>query len=598
MCAIYSILNYEKTETGVPDQSYYNNFMKMKHRGPDSTTFEIIDTKVIAAHHRLAINGPGESGTQPIHRDGVYMYANAEIYNWEELYNEHGKLHWNTKSDCEIILELYIAFGMSYTCKRLRGEWAFMIYDTRIDTLFAARDCLGKRPLYVGSSTLNNTIGLASEAMALTSDFDSVHQFPPGHFHSFILVNYKLEIPTFKFIHNYKWFNYRFMMPYDETPTNLEIKEMNTKIDMYATLGRVDILSFINKTVTKAVHERAKMSDVPVGAYLSGGLDSSLVVALAVQVLDKDMHTFTIGLEGSSDIIAAKKVARFLGIEKNHHVVIVTMKEVTDAIPEVVRHGSTFDMTTIRCLTYQYLLSKYISQKTNIKVLLTGEGADEMCPGYFEFHDQFKRNNKEFRNLSRRRMKEIYLFDGLRSDRAAAAWGLEVRMPFLDEKVIEIFQNINTDYRRFGSYKTGETSTVIEKALLRDAFYNSESPLLPFDILYRPKHAFSDAINSNKCEKKSYELVGERAKELFESFHTDKSINALEYLEIAYGYHLPPTTFEAGWYRRLFNKHYPGEEFAKSLVPKFWLPNIPGQTITDPSATVLPGFKAVDIEYN
>jgi asparagine synthase (glutamine-hydrolysing) len=542
MCAIYSILNYEKTEN-IPNPEYYTAFMKMKHRGPDSSKYEIIDDKVIIGHHRLSINGEGESGDQPIHRNGIYLIANAEIYNWEEIYETVGlNFQRRTKSDCEVILELYIAFGIEYTCKIIRGEWAFMIYDTNKNMFIVARDCIGKRPLYYGYCA-DSRIGFASEAVSLKSEFNKVIQFPPGHYEEVNLNTLDEKCKA------QKWFDY------DTMTAKNQVLSRDWK-----NISRDDILKEIYSRVRKAVHERCTMSDVPVGCYLSGGLDSSLVTALAVEVLGVDMHTYTIGLEGSVDIIAARKVAKHLGIEKNHHVYVATMDEIIATIPEVVSQCGTYCRTTIRCAVYQYLLSKQIKE---VKVLLTGEGADEMCPGYFEFHDRFERTDEEFKELSTRRMKEIHQFDGLRSDRSAAAWGLEVRMPLLDELVIEIFQNIPTKYRRFDT-------NVIEKSLLRDSFAGIN--LLPDEILYRAKHAFSDAINAADCGKKSYELVEEHAKQLFRIVNTPTNF---------------AESYEEGWYRRLYNK----AGYDASMIPSTWLPDIPGVIVSDPSATELPGFK-------
>lgn len=562
MCGIYSILNYkQEKELGDVEPNYYNSFMRSKHRGPDSSTFKIVDDKVILGFHRLAINGLGEAGDQPFHSNGVYVICNGEIYNHKRLWNElltqcapNNPPGNHNKSDCNIILNLYLHYGdVKKICQYLRGEWAFIIYDTRNNDniLYAARDCLGKRPLYIGTDETSNIIGFASEAMSLSEYFINYKQLTPGEYFTYEFNKSESSYTN--------WFNYNAMIPHN----------MSVKTKYINGLSREEILDIIKSYVTQSVHERATMSDVPVGCYLSGGLDSSLVTALAVKSLGTDVHTFTIGLEGSVDIIAAKKVAKFLGIEKNHHVLITTMDEVIKTIPEAVRYGSTYDMTTIRCLVYQYILSSWISKNTEIKVLLTGEGADELCPGYFEFHNQFERTDKEFLELVATRMKEIHLFDGLRSDRSAAAWGLEVRMPLLDEFVIQIFHNIPVKFRRFG------TNDTMEKLLLRDAFKG----ILPDEILYRRKHAFSDAINSATCEsgKKSYQLVEEYAKNMHNS-NTE-----------IFNYHKynTPTSFEACWYRQLFIR----ELYDEKSVPKFWLPNIPGQIITDPSATELPGFK-------
>jgi asparagine synthase (glutamine-hydrolysing) len=576
MCGIYSIINYNKETT------YYDSFMKTKHRGPDSSTFKLVDDKVILGFHRLAINGLGESGDQPFHSDGVYVICNGEIYNYmeleQDLLNTFG-IHYmgydkNNTSDCRIILSLYLHYGIEHTCKALKGEWSFIIYDTREETrgVYAARDFLGKRPLYIGHNSNDSDVGFASEAMSLTDQFGEINQFEPGYYyHSVPGTGINDTIVK-------KWFNYDTMMNVGETS------------EYYKNMIEEDVIVRIRDLVRTSVHTQVTMSDVDVGCYLSGGLDSSLMTALAVEKLGSKMHTFTIGLKGSVDIIAAKKVAKFLGIEENHHVVIVTIEQVIEAIPEAVKYGSTYDVTTIRCLVYQYLLSKYVKTHTNVKVLITGEGADEMCPGYFEFHDQFKRTDQEFKDHSQIRMEQIHQFDGLRSDRAAAANGLEVRMPLLTKDLAELFHNINPNYRRFG---TGDR---MEKYLLRLAF--AKDKLLPDKILWRRKHAFSDAINSIKCEKPSHQLIEEYAKKLIidanlksyglkDMINNDSDRGLFNVFPVN-----KPTSFEGYWYRWLYESKC---KYKPYMIDNMWLPDIPNINVNDPSATLLPGFKIDDI---
>lgn len=550
MCGIYSVLNYNI------HHNYFNDFMKIKHRGPDSSTFKLINDKIILGFHRLAINGLGEYGDQPFHQDGVYLICNGEIYNHKALYEEHN-LTQHTQSDCEIILSLYLDKGIEYTCKHLRGEWSFILFDTTKNMLMVARDSLGKRPLYIGKS--DDSLGFCSEPISLIDTFDEIQQFPPATYACYKTANSFLE---------YKWFNYDFMVA-NEFRYIEDVKK-------FSSMSRDEILEEIHLRVTKAVRERVEMSDVPVGSYLSGGLDSSLVTAIASQ-FNKDIHTFTIGLEGSVDIAAAKKVAKHLGIEKNHHVYTVTMSDVIKNVPHVIKHCGSYDITSIRCACYQYLLSKYVREHpAGIKVMLTGEGADEMSPGYFEFNDQFERSDKDFKELSKRRMAELYYFDLLRSDRSAAAWSLEVRMPLLDENVIQVFQNVPVEFRRFGG-------DVIEKMLLRDAF--AKDNLLPEDVLYRRKHAFSDAINGENVV--SYRVIEERVRESMKDLYP-----TLSNLENEFPLNTP-TSYESLWYRSIFKTFYSGYD---DMVTHFWLPDIPNQVVTDPSATVLSGFKMDKID--
>lgn len=583
MCGIYSILNYKKTgNDGVPDSKYYNDFMKIKHRGPDASKFEIIDDKVIIGHHRRAIVGLGEAGDQPIHKDGVYLIANAEIYNYKKLYANQEQEGYDInqdisfpelgKSDCEVILHLYLKYGIDKTCKMLDGEFAFIIYDTRKGTIYVARDHVGMRPLYVGINDYNNSQsrGFASEAMALTSRYKNVCQFPPGEY---LEINKNKEFFKGKYT---KWFDFQTMSNIGEEQKSIWIDHHNIYPNV-KNMERNDLLKLINRLVIQSVKDRVNMSEVPVGCFLSGGLDSSIIAALATK-LKPDIHFFSIGLKGSVDIIASRLVAKHIGVSENsgrHHIITVTMEQVIEAIPKAIRYLSTYDVTTIRARTYQYLMCEWISKNTDVIVLLSGEFPDESIPGYFEFHDQFIKDDKDFIAKSVKRVSELYQYD-LMSDRVAAAFGLEIRFPFGRKDILQLFHESPVKWRRFG------TNGMIEKSLLRDAFDNYD--LLPPEILWRKKHAFSDAINASDVEdgKKSYQQVEEHAKKWVHSKGDIAEIYKYKVKEV-YPYNTPQT-YEAFWYRHLFEQHYYGHA---KMLKAIWMPDIPG--LTDPSATALPG---------
>ena len=393
MCGIFATINDASQPINVIDR-----FKLLQHRGPDFSALKKIDESVTLGFHRLAVVDPHPESNQPLRLDDTWLICNGEIFNHAELEEKYG-FEMQTKSDCEVILHLYKHFGgwksaIHRLLPMLRAEFAFVLYDRGLGTTFAARDPFGVRPLFWGHDAA--TYWFSSELKAV--NFGNSVQFPPA---SFITFHKGHEVTKYHTIYN-------------ETHEYLPVSRQVIKND-------------INTLLRDAVKIRL-MSDRPVGCFLSGGLDSSLITAIVHEHLP-DVHCFSIGLSGGADIAAAKKVAAFLGV-KNHHIVTFTVEEGFNALSAVIWHLETYDITTIRASIPQYLLSKYISENTDVKVLFSGEGADELFCGY-----QYSKLAPTYAHLeddSRRLLEELHMFDNLRVDRTTAAFGLEVRIPFLD----------------------------------------------------------------------------------------------------------------------------------------------------------------------
>lgn len=525
MCGIFCYLgNHQNLEIK-------KSFNKIKHRGPDNSCLQKID-HITFGFHRLTINGLDEQSNQPLKLGKLVLICNGEIYNHKELEQKYG-FDVKTGSDCEVILHMYHKFGIVRTVKELDAEFAFCLYDGNTRVLYVARDHLGIRPLFIGKNQAE--LAFASEAKALTEFCSHVRQFKPGCY----LGSEKKEISYYSF-------------------EKFEVHGICRKPE---ELARPKILEKVRLLLTESVKDRL-MSDQKIGCFLSGGLDSSLITSIASR-FTQDLEVFTIGLANSSDIIASKKVSKFLEL-KNHHIVEYTVAEGILAIPEVIKTLESYDITTIRASVPQFLLSKYIREKTKVRVLLSGECIDEVC-GYYYL--SFIQDQKEFMAETRKMLKELHLFDLLRTDRTTMAHSLEVRVPFASKKFLNFIMNINPRHKMFGS----GLETGLEKMIVRDAFKG----YLPDEILYRRKHAFSDAVSSEKVswyksvEKYCDMLISDKEFEMRDSLYP---VNT-------------PVSKESFWYRKLFEKFYPGRV---GLIDHFWMPNLEG--IKDPSATVLEGF--------
>ena len=511
MCGIFaSIHSCESLET------LRSGFDSIQHRGPDqSVLMEVKDT--IIGFHRLSINDLSEKGNQPLSLPGsnVLLICNGEIYNHQMLTDIYHFQRYS-QSDCEIILHLYLRFGMERTLHELDGYFAFVLIDG--DNIFVARDPIGVRSLYFG--TKEKTVYFASELKAIHPYATEIKHFPPGHY----------------------W-NQGVCTSYCDLYSN-DVYYDDYQLTMDTT----------RELLLQAVRKRVDNTERPIGCLLSGGLDSSLITAMVVQFSKVPIHTFSIGLEGSTDLAFAKKVADHL--HTIHHEVIVTEKEMLEAIPEVIRQIESYDTTTVRASTPMYLLSKYISTHTDIKVIFSGEGSDELSGSYLYF--QKAPTEEEFQKECLRLTKDLYYFDVLRCDKSISAHGLEARVPFLDQSFIEYYLHINPYFKKY-------TQNRCEKYLLRQAFRD----LLPKEVLWRSKEAFSDGVSHK--ERSWYQII----QEYTESMSFDQTYT-----------YLPPLLKESMWYRNIFESYYPQRQ---EIVPYYWLPRWCGNTI-DPSARTLTNY--------
>uniref|UniRef100_A0A4W3HMQ5 Asparagine synthetase [glutamine-hydrolyzing] n=1 Tax=Callorhinchus milii TaxID=7868 RepID=A0A4W3HMQ5_CALMI len=454
------------------------NAMKISHRGPDAFRFENVNdfTNCCFGFHRLAIVDP-LYGMQPLRitkYPHLWLCYNGEIYNFRQL-EKHFEFDYQTQVDGEIILHLYATKGIEMTAKLLDGVFAFIILDTANRKIFLGRDTYGVRPMFK-MMTDNGFLAVCSEAKGLLElkhsmiSTPTIVPFPPGHYESFDLkINGKVtELELVKF---HSCTEIPAHVPYDTLEKLTE--EMET------------IKKNIRSLLENAVRKRL-MSNRRIGCLLSGGLDSSLIAALLLKLKrEKDdmmypIQTFSIGMEDSPDVIAARQVAKYIG--SDHHEVVFSAEEGIQAIDNVIFSLESYDITTIRASVGMYLVSKYIKEKTDSTVIFSGEGSDELAQGYIYFHKA--PSPDEGAAESERLLRDLYLYDVLRSDRTTAAHGLEIRVPFLDHRFTSYYLSIRPELR---VPKKG-----IEKYLLRKSFDGLN--LLPKEILWRPKEAFSMSV--------------------------------------------------------------------------------------------------------
>jgi asparagine synthase (glutamine-hydrolysing) len=531
MCGIFAAL------TNINCLKLFDHFNKIAHRGPDATRiFTIPNSEMKMGFHRLAINDLSDHGMQPFELNNAWLICNGEIFNHKELEQKY-QFKMKSLSDCEIILHLYNYHGrgkdaIARILKEIEGEFAFVLYDNIHKDIYVARDEFGIRPLFYSLS--KNTAFFASEMKALSFCSD-VRPFPPAHFLCHDYFSQKIEI------HN--------LVKYYEIPRyngqGYNINEVYNNI-RYLLESSVDL---------------KLMSERPIGAFLSGGVDSSLICALLIKKLP-NLHVFSIGLdENSFDIIAAKKVAKHIGVKPgHHHCIYYTVEEGFSALKEVIYHLETWDITSIRASIPQYLLSKYIAKNTDIKVLYSGELSDEAFASYQYF--KHAPNGKELELESKKLLEEIYLYDALRVDRTVTTFGLECRIPFASKKLIDYIFSLPPELRM--CYDR------IEKSLLRNSFKNTG--ILQDEIIFRKKDAFSDAVSSKeKSWYKSLQL-------LIETLVSDNDLlNASEKYP-----NNTPRTKEALYYRNIFTELFPNRD---DIIPHYWMPN--WVETDDPSATVL-----------
>lgn len=519
-----SIMGY--CDCTVTLDEFKKGFDKTISRGPDAS--KIIDTKKgLLGFHRLAIMGLDDSGMQPFELDGSYVVCNGELYGFQSQKEALQKKGYTFKSesDCEILLPLYREYGTEMF-KLLDAEFALIIFDSKEQKYIAARDPIGIRPLYYGYDK-NGAILFASEAKNLITYSDKIMPFPPGHYYK------------------------------------------DGKFTCYCDITKVEKVCHDDlDTVCKNIHdklikgvEKRLVADAKVGFLLSGGLDSSLVCAIAAQKSKKPIKTFAIGMnEDAIDLKYAKQVADF--IKSDHTEVIISSDDVLSSLEKVIKLLGTFDITTIRASMGMYLICKAIHENTDVRVLLTGEISDELF-GYK--YTDFAPSAKAFQEESAKRVRELHMYDVLRADRCISVNSLEARVPFGDLDFVKYVMSIDPEMK-LNKYKKG-------KYLLRRAF---EGDYLPYDILYREKAAFSDAVGHSMVDY---------LKEYAERQYTDEEFEA----KIKKYSHAMPFTKESLLYREIFEKYYPNQS---EMIADFWMPNRDweGCDVDDPSARVLSNY--------
>lgn len=572
MCGIFSVFN---NNGSIPDPIINKSFNLGVSRGPEYSEYTSLYTSIIVGFHRLAINGIDNISNQPMTIDKITLICNGEIYNFRELFNMIDVEPYSN-SDCEIIIHLYKKFGIEYTLTLLDGYFSFILYDasdiTKEPIIYVARDTYGVRPLYVMKPKENeNTnylqdplyindkqitaypiIAFASELKMLSgllnyndrlltyAHFGSgrantftLEQYPPG--------TYSVLTKESKVYADYVFKTYakQYASPYI----------FNNKLSIELDVGLYKYMNIFEKVYnafSEAVRKRVVgTTDRKIACLLSGGLDSSLVAALVSKYYDgHQVETYSIGMPGGEDLRYAKMVAEHIG--SKHTEIILTEDQFFDAIPEVITTIESYDTTTVRASVGNYLVSKYIAKNSEAKVIFNGDGSDELMGGYLYFHAA--PDALSFDMETRRLLSDIYLFDVLRSDKSISSNGLEPRTPFLDINWVNTYLSIPLKFR----YNPDKP----EKWLLRKSVEMMDDKLLPKEVLWRTKEAFSDGVSSNN--KSWYEIITEKVNEKIQG-----NIPTGRYK------HLAPQTKEQYYYRSIFDLAYPNCE---NVLPYFWMP--------------------------
>ena len=551
MCGIFSYIyklkNSDDDMNSYYDQKLLENFNRISKRGPDNTQCRM-ENNVFLGFHRLSINDISESGNQPMVLNDYYLICNGEIFNHQKIIDEYG-FKTKSKSDCEVILHLYSYLiekisednsdpyndVMNILCNKLDGEFSFVLYDSMRNYIYVARDPYGVRPLFIGT-TSNNDIVFSSELKGLNNLVESAKQFEPG---SYMVIGNNIPQLKLEVTHN----KYHNIQLFDHIVNNDLITEN-------------EILESLNNFFREAVYKRM-MSDKEICSLLSGGLDSSLVASIVSEKLGPNkLKTFAIGIKGSPDLKYAQMVADH--IKSVHHSIELTEEQFLEAIEEVIIAIESYDTTTVRASVGNYLVSKYIKENTDCKVIFNGDYADEVCGGYKYFKKTI--SDMEFHNECVRLVNDIHFFDCLRSDRSISNNGLEARVPFADKDFVNFYLSIRPGLRM--SYDK------IEKYMLRKAFMNDN--LLPEEILWRQKEAFSDGVTAET--RSWYEIIQEFVDTQMTDEYFEENKNKYK--------HNTPVLKESFYYREIFEKHYEGFD---NVIPYFWMPKWCGD-MTDPSA--------------
>ena len=515
MCGIVAILRVQQ-QTSELRQKALRMSQKIRHRGPDWSGI-YCGGSAILAHERLSIVDP-ESGQQPLFSPDrkQVLAVNGEIYNHQEIRRRYaGKYDFQTGSDCEVILALYRDKGINFL-EDLSGIFAFVLYDEERDEFLIARDPIGVIPLYIGYDS-DGTIYVASELKALEGQCERYEPFLPGHY-------FWSKEPGMKRYYQRDWFDYD------------AVKDNDASV------------SAIHDALVSAV-KRQLMSDVPYGVLLSGGLDSSVISAIAekfseMRIEDNSqtkaywprLHSFAVGLKGAPDLAKARMVADHIGTV--HHEINYTIQEGLDAIRDVIYYIETYDVTTVRASTPMYLLARVI-KSMGIKMVLSGEGADEIFGGYLYFHKA--PTARDFHDETVRKLSQLHLYDCLRANKSLSAWGVEGRVPFLDKEFLDVAMRTNPEAKMC----PGQT---IEKRIVREAFAN----LLPAEVAWRQKEQFSDGVGYSWID--TLKAVTEQA------VTDEQMVHAAERFPIN-----PPKNKEEYYYRCIFAEHFPSDSAARSV---------------------------------
>jgi asparagine synthase (glutamine-hydrolysing) len=578
MCGIFFVQNFLNPDTLKVYKktllenlkSYQDDFYKLSHRGPDNSIF-LNDRQFSKNYacfwgfHRLAINGQTPESNQPFFLKNCRLICNGEIYNFRELIKEFSlEEEYKSQSDCEIIIHLYKKIGIRDMLRRLDGVFALVLHDYETETTYVARDPVGVRSLFISGYdyTYSNAMVVSSELKAINECFrPNAKQFPPGCYAIYSKDVNRFDKANTPFFNFYSYYENVYISQNSEAGASGHVD----RIYNYPTVENTEenICANIATLFEEAVVKRL-MSDRKVGALLSGGLDSSSVVAIMCRHMPaKDLNTYSIGLKGSTDLVWARKVADYLGT--NHHEVCLTEEEFLEAICDTIKQIESYDTTSVRASVPNYLVSKYIGANSDDCVIYCGDMSDEIFGSYRGFmkaptEEDFKRENE-------RMVRDVCYFDLLRSDKSISGAGLEARVPFADKKFLQYVMSIPPQYKMFSDAR-------IEKYIFRKAF----SGLLPDDILWRRKEAFSDGVSGH--EKSWFQIIKE---------HVDKQVTDEEYNNTVNTIHNAPYDKESYYYRKTFDSIYPGCE---NVIPYFW--RHPFCEETDPSARLLTCYKNTD----
>ncbi|MBO5602130.1 MAG: asparagine synthase B [Prevotella sp.] len=524
MCGIVSIFNIRQQ---VPEmrQKALRMSQKLRHRGPDWSGIYCSGSAILA-HERLSIVDP-ESGGQPLFSPDrkQVLTVNGEIYNHQEIRRRYaGRYSFQTGSDCEVILALYRDKGIDFL-EDISGIFAFALYDEQRDEFLIARDPIGVIPLYIGYDS-DGTVYVASELKALEGQCERYEPFLPGHY-------YWSKTPGMRRYYHRDWFDYEAVKDHDASSVD------------------------VRESLIAAV-KRQLMSDVPYGVLLSGGLDSSVISAIAARFSEHRiednsqtraywprLHSFAVGLKGAPDLVNARLVADYIGTV--HHEIHYTIQEGLDVIRDVIYFTETYDVTTVRASTPMYLLARVI-KSMGIKMVLSGEGADEVFGGYLYFHKA--PSARAFHEETVRKLSKLHYYDCLRANKSLSAWGVEGRVPFLDKEFLDVAMNINPQTKMCGidPSSDGEKSFIIEKKIVREAF----SDMLPREIVWRQKEQFSDGVG--------YAWIDTLKKITSEAVTDEQMAHARERFPIN-----PPLNKEEYYYRSIFEEFFPSESAARSV---------------------------------